>query len=334
MTQGRILVTGGAGFIGSALVWGLNQGGHDRVLVADRLDTSGKWRNLSPLRIDDYIDADALLPALDSLDDVSLVLHMGACSSTTETDAAYLMRNNVEYTRTLAAWALRRGIRFVYASSAATYGALEGRVAGDVPLDSLRPLNAYGWSKQAFDQYAARHGMLDRITGLKFFNVFGPNEQHKGDMRSMVDKAFGQIRAGGVVRLFRSHRPAYRDGEQRRDFLYVKDAVAMTLHLAERPAFGLFNLGSGHSRTWLALARAVFAALDREPAIEFIEMPESIRHQYQYDTCAGLERLQASGYTGPFTPFEEAVFDYVREYLVPDRRLGDSPRESAAGQRS
>jgi ADP-L-glycero-D-manno-heptose 6-epimerase len=329
--QGRILVTGGAGFIGSALIWGLNERGYDRVVVADRLDRSGKWRNLAPLRFDDYLDADDLLPRLDSLADVTAVLHMGACSSTTETDAAYLMRNNVEYTKTLADWAIRRGIRFVYASSAATYGGLEGRVSESEPIESLRPLNMYGYSKQLFDLHARRRGYLDRITGLKYFNVFGPNEQHKGDMRSMVDKAYRQIVETGRVRLFRSYRDAYADGEQRRDFLYVKDAVAMTLHLTERGTTGLVNLGSGRSHTWLELARAVFDAMGRRPEIEFIDMPDSIRNQYQYDTCAADDRLRASGYDRAPTPLAEAIRDYVLGYLIPDRRLGDLTIPVSAG---
>ncbi len=323
MWDRRILVTGGAGFIGSALVWGLNQRGHDRILITDRLDRSDKWRNLAPLRFDDYIDADALLDRLSGLDDVGVVLHMGACSSTTETDAAYLMRNNVEYTKTLADWSMQRGARFVYASSAATYGGREGRVSESTPLEALRPLNMYGYSKHLFDLHAHRHGYLDRITGLKYFNVFGPNEQHKGDMRSMVDKAFRQITGTGAMRLFKSYRDAYADGEQRRDFLYIKDAVDMTLHLTEQPPRGLVNLGSGHSHTWLELAHAVFEAVGRPPHVEFIEMPDSLRHQYQYDTCADDTRLRASGYDRPATALADAIHDYVREYLMPDRRLGD-----------
>jgi ADP-L-glycero-D-manno-heptose 6-epimerase len=329
--RGRILVTGGAGFIGSALIWGLNERGHDRILVADRLDHSSKWRNLAPLRVDDYIDADALLASLESLNDVTGVLHMGACSSTTETDSAYLMRNNAEYTKTLAEWAVGRGIRFVYASSAATYGGREGRLSEALPVESLRPLNAYGFSKQFFDSYAQRRGLLDRITGLKFFNIFGPNEQHKGDMRSMVDKAYRQIVETGVVRLFRSARAEYADGEQRRDFLYVKDAVAMTLHLAGREEYGLVNVGSGTAHTWLELMRAVFAAAGREPRIEFVDMPETLRHQYQYDTCAVLDRLRAAGYDRPVTPLAEAVRDYVQGYLFSDLRLGDPVVQRPAG---
>jgi ADP-L-glycero-D-manno-heptose 6-epimerase len=338
--RGRTLVTGGAGFIGSALVWGLNQRGDDRILVVDRLDSTSdntsKARNLAPLRFDDYIDADALLDQLESLDEVGLVLHMGACSSTTETDVAFLQRNNVDYTTTLAEWALRRGIRFVYASSAATYGSREGRVPEDLPIEALRPLNPYGNSKQLFDLYASRRGFLETITGLKYFNVFGPNERHKGDMRSMADKAFHQIVETGGVRLFRSHRPDYADGEQRRDFLYVKDAVEMTLHLAGREAPGLINIGSGCSHTWLELTGAVFAAMGRQPRVEFIDMPASIRDQYQYDTCAAGDRLRASGYDRPVTPLAEAIQDYVQEYLLPDRRLGEvggSERTRPTGDR-
>lgn len=320
----RVIVTGGAGLIGSAVVWHLNRLGHERILIADRMDRSEKWRNLVPLRFLDYLDADALLAALPHLDDIAAVYHLGACSSTTETDADYLMRNNFEYTKTLAHWAVERGARFVYASSAATYGAREDDFREDLPLDSLRPLNMYGYSKHLFDQYAARAGLLGRITGLKYFNVFGPNEDHKGDMRSVVHKAFHHIRETGKLQLFKSHRAEFQDGCQQRDFLYVKDAVAMTIFLASRPeAMGLYNLGSGAPHTWLELAHAIFAAMDREPAIEFIPMPEHLRAKYQYRTCATIAKLRAAGYDQPLTPLESAVSDYVRNYLAPDRRLGD-----------
>lgn len=320
----RVIVTGGAGLIGSAVVWHLNRLGYDRILIVDRMDRTEKWRNLVPLRFLDYLDADALLAALPRLDDIAAVYHLGACSSTTETDADFLMRNNFAYTKTLAHWAVERGARFVYASSAATYGAREDDFREDLPLDSLRPLNVYGYSKHLFDQYAARAGLLGRITGLKYFNVFGPNEDHKGDMRSVVHKAFHQIRETGKLQLFKSHRAEYQDGCQQRDFLYVKDAVAMTVFLASRPeAAGLYNLGSGTPHTWLELAHAIFAAMDREPVIEFISMPEHLRPKYQYRTCATIARLRAAGYDQPLTPLADAVADYVRNYLAPDRRLGD-----------
>jgi len=328
LERGTILVTGGAGFLGSALVWALNRRGHDRILIADFLGHSEKWRNLAPLRFLDYLEADDLLRAVErddaKLQDVSAVFHLGACSSTTETDAAYLIRNNFQYTATLAEWALRHQNRFVYASSAATYGALESGLSESIDLATLRPLNMYGYSKQLFDQHAARQGYLDRIVGVKYFNVFGPNEQHKGDMRSMVLKAFEQIRQSGRVKLFKSYRPAFKDGEQRRDFVYVKDAIDVTLHLAETmKSGGLFNVGSGRAHTWIDLATAVFEAMEQPVAIDFIDMPEAIRSNYQYSTVATLTRLRESGYTHEFTPLREAVADYVREYLLPGRRLGD-----------
>jgi ADP-L-glycero-D-manno-heptose 6-epimerase len=307
-SDARVLVTGGAGFIGSTLVWALNRRGCERIVVCDRLGTDEKWRNLTPLRFADYVEADDLLPRLQSgaLGKFDLVLHMGACSSTTETDAGFLIRNNYEFTRDLATWALGSA----------------GMNDDDGKLDKLRPLNMYGYSKHLFDLHAKRAGFLNRMVGLKYFNVFGPNEDHKGDMRSLVHKSTAQVRADGVIRLFKSYRSDFRDGEQKRDFLYVKDAVAMTLHLATTPkANGLFNIGGGKARTWLDLARAVFAALKRKPKIEFIEMPEAIRDKYQYFTEANLARLRAAGYTAPVTSLEDAVSDYVRNYLVPDKRL-------------
>ncbi len=326
----RVLVTGGAGFIGSALIWALNRRGIERIVVADRLGTDGKWRNLAPLAFEDYLEADDLLPRLErhALGRFDCVLHMGACSATTEPDASYLARNNFEFTKQLGEWALGRGARFVYASSAATYGdGAQGMDdVDDAPdeLQRLRPLNAYGYSKQLFDLWAARRGVLGRIVGCKFFNVFGPNEDHKGEMRSLVHKAYGQVRETGSVRLFRSHRPDYRDGEQRRDFLYVKDCVEMTLHLAaHRDAGGVYNLGSGVANTWLDLAGALFAAMGRPPAIEFVDMPESIRDKYQYHTRADIGKLRATGYDAPVTPLADAVRDYVAGYLAHDRRLGD-----------
>jgi ADP-L-glycero-D-manno-heptose 6-epimerase len=329
-SDARVLVTGGAGFIGSALVWALNRRGCERIVVCDRLGTDEKWRNLTPLRFADYVEADDLLPQLQNgaLGKFDMILHMGACSSTTERDAGFLIRNNYEFTKDLAVWALgqtvrRQKTRFVYASSAATYGdGSAGMDDDDSQLDKLRPLNMYGCSKHLFDLHARRAGFLDRTVGLKYFNVFGPNEDHKGDMRSLVHKSFGQVRETGAIRLFKSHRADYRDGEQKRDFLYVKDAVAMTLHLAATPkANGLFNIGSGQARTWNDLANAVFAALNRKPNIQFIEMPEVIRDKYQYFTQANLARLRDAAYIVPVTSLEDAVTDYVRNYLVPDKRL-------------
>lgn len=330
--DGRILVTGGAGFIGSALIWALNERGHRDIVVTDLLGTDEKWRNLVPLRFADYVEADAFRQALQkdagTFGRFSAVFHLGACSATTERNAGYLADNNFAYTKELAAWSLGHGARFIYASSAATYGdGTQGMDDRDPHLDRLRPLNMYGYSKHLFDLYAQRAGWLSQIVGVKYFNVFGPNEDHKGDMRSLVNKAYQQILATGRVQLFKSHRPDYRDGEQQRDFLYVKDAVAMTLHFAEHPegrqAGGLFNLGSGEANTWLTLTNAIFAALSRPPQIEFIDMPEVLRGKYQYFTQADVGKLRATGYARPMTPLGEAVRDYVQGYLMPGRKLGD-----------
>lgn len=329
-----IIVTGGAGFIGSALVCALNERGIDDILVVDRLDASEKWKNLVPLRYKDYLDADdferSILEHHRPFGSVRAVYHLGACSSTTEPDAAYLMRNNYEYTKRIAQWSVRCGSRFVYASSAATYGGLEQGLRDDAGLDDLRPLNMYAYSKHRFDVYARDNGLSKQITGVKFFNIFGPNERHKGEMRSLVDKAFGQIRDRGFIELFKSHRPEFKNGEQRRDFLYVKDAVDMTLHLGERDAFGLYNIGSGIAHTWLDLVRPIFRAMDVPERIEFIDMPPVLRGKYQYLTVASMDRFMATGYTVPITPLADAVDDYVRNYLIPDRRLEPKALSAAA----
>ncbi len=320
--KSRVLVTGGAGFIGSNLVRELNNRGVDDIIIADFLGSDEKWRNLVPLRFADYLEADDLLERVRSnrLGKVDLVLHMGACSDTTERNARYLVQNNYDYTRHLAEWTLKQGARFVYASSAATYGdgAAGMNDGGEmVNLSALRPLNMYGYSKHLFDVYAARTGLLERCAGLKFFNVFGPGENHKGEMRSIVNKAFAQVRDEGVIRLFRSYRDDYRDGEQERDFVYVKDAVAMTLAIAaDDDAMGLFNIGAGRAETWLNVARAIFAAMETEPVIEFIDMPAEMRSKYQYTTLADISKLRASGYDAPVTPLAEAVRDYIKDYLV------------------
>jgi ADP-L-glycero-D-manno-heptose 6-epimerase len=316
-----IIVTGGAGFIGSALIAGLNKRGISDILVVDRLGSDQRWKNLVNLRFADYIDKEEFLEmvAEDVVPfSVEAVFHLGACSSTTETDASFLMANNFEYTKQLAQWTADENIRFIYASSAATYGdGAQGFKDDEDKLETLKPLNPYGYSKQLFDLWAKRNGLLDKIVGLKYFNVFGPNEYHKADMRSFVLKAFEQINATGKVRLFKSHRPDYKDGQQKRDFLYVKDAVDMTLFFYDKPDLsGIYNLGAGAARTWNDLAKAVFAAMGKSPNIEYIDMPDSVRNQYQYFTEADITKLRSVGYEKQITSLEEAVRDYVTTYLL------------------
>ena len=328
--DGRILVTGGAGFIGSALVWALNQRGHTNIVITDLLGSDEKWKNLVPLKFADYVEAGSFREHLRhnpaAFGKFSTVFHLGACSATTEKNAAYLIDNNTNVTKELAAWSLEHGARFIYASSAATYGdGAQGMEDTNDELQRLRPLNMYGYSKHLFDLHAQREGWLEHIVGVKYFNVFGPNEDHKADMRSLVHKAYQQILTTGRVQLFKSHKPEFKDGEQMRDFLYVKDAIEMSLHFAERAttAGGLYNLGSGEANTWLTLTRAIFAALGREPNIEFIDMPDVLRGKYQYFTKADTTKLRAAGFTKAMTPLVESVRDYVQGYLVPAKKLGE-----------
>jgi ADP-L-glycero-D-manno-heptose 6-epimerase len=324
MQSGRILVTGGAGLIGSAVIWELNRQGITDIVVADLLGKDEKWKNLAPLKFADYLEGDTLPGRLDQFQDVKTIFHLGACSSTTETDAAYLIRNNFEFTKTLAHFALAGNRRFVYASSAATYGGVAESLPETTGLSSLRPLNMYGYSKHLFDCYAEHAGILNQLTGLKYFNVFGPNENHKGDMRSVVYKAFYQIQQTGSVSLFKSYKPEYLDGGQMRDFLYVKDAAAATVFLAaQTPGGGLFNIGSGEPHTWLQLVKPIFTALGREPNIKFVDMPEYMRSKYQYFTSANIAKLRAAGFTQRLTPLANAVIDYVKNYLITGLHLGD-----------
>ena len=316
----KFIVTGGAGFIGSNLIAALNARGEDHILVVDELGTDEKWKNLVGLHFEDFMSRDDFRAAIrhDALTTVDAVFHLGACSSTTEKDASFLADNNYRTTRELCEWCLQNGARFIYASSAATYGDGSGGYSDDDRHTlALKPLNMYGYSKHLFDLWALRHGLLDRIVGLKYFNVFGPREDHKGDMRSVVHKAFGQIRQTGEVRLFKSYRPEYKDGEQERDFIYIKDAVDVTLFFLDQPdVSGLFNCGTGEARTWNGLAKAVFAAMNLEPRITYIEMPESLREKYQYHTQADMDKLRHAGYAQPFTRLEDGVKDYVQNWLA------------------
>jgi ADP-L-glycero-D-manno-heptose 6-epimerase len=334
-----IVVTGAAGFIGRNVVAELNARGYDNLLLVDNLGHDEKWRNLPGLDYEDLVDPDEFLSSVEKgrITELDALIHLGACSSTTERDADFLLQNNYHYTRTLCEYCLRENSRFIYASSAATYGDGSHGYSDDVAeLPTLRPLNMYGYSKQIFDQWARKHKLFDRIVGLKYFNVFGPYEDHKGDMRSMVAKSYEQIKETGKVELFKSYRPDYADGEQKRDFIYVKDAVGMTLHfLTRRDAGGLFNCGTGLARSWKDLAMAAFAAMRVPPQIEFIEMPEVLRGKYQYFTQAPMEKMRKAGYAAPFTSLEDAVADYVTTYLQKREPAdtGDNPTEKVRSLR-
>jgi ADP-L-glycero-D-manno-heptose 6-epimerase len=324
-----IVVTGGAGFIGSAIVAQLNKRGITDIIIVDQLGTDERWKNLRKLTFADYIESDDFLDQI--IDDnlpysVEAVFHLGACSSTTEADASYLIKNNYEYTKQLALWACDADVRFIYASSAATYGDGSAGFADDEDkLHTLIPLNMYGYSKHLFDQWAKKSGLLEQIVGVKYFNVYGPNEYHKADMRSFILKAFEQIKAEGKVRLFKSYNPKYADGEQVRDFIYVKDAVAATLFFYDNPSIGgIYNIGTGVARSWNDLVKAVFAAMGREAKIDYIDMPEILRDKYQYFTQADISKLRAAGYKHKPTPLEDAVKDYVQNYLAKSDYLGGS----------
>ncbi|MDR3144129.1 MAG: ADP-glyceromanno-heptose 6-epimerase [Puniceicoccales bacterium] len=330
--DGTILVTGGAGFIGSALICELNRRGFDNILVADFMGDDGKFRNLVPLRFMDYVEADTLLRLVERNDalvgDIGHIFHLGACASTAECDMSYLIGNNYEYGKKLANFAESRGIRFLYASSAATYGDGSRGMSDAQNFHRLRPLNAYGYSKYLFDQYAARNNL--HAYGMKYFNVFGPNEYHKRDMRSMVLKSYESIRENGKIYLFKSHRAEYADGEQMRDFLYVKDAVAMTIFLSEIPdvidgisTHGLYNIGSSAASTWKELAQSIFDAMGMEMSVEFVDMPHDLRDRYQYHTRADISKLRAVGYSGEITPLKDAVSDYVTNYLACGMKVMD-----------
>jgi ADP-L-glycero-D-manno-heptose 6-epimerase len=321
-----IIVTGGAGFIGSAIIGTLNKRHISDILVVDELGTDHKWKNLCNLSFTDYVEKDDFLNMVieDKLkSSFDAIFHLGACSDTTEKKASYLIKNNYEYSKILAQRAKADNIPFIYASSAATYGDGSAGFSDDQKnLEILKPLNIYGYSKHLFDLWARRTGFLKNIAGLKYFNVFGPNEYHKNDMRSFVVKAFEQIKATGIVRLFKSYKPEYADGEQLRDFIYVKDAVEMTLFFYDNPQIGgLFNIGTGKARSWNDLVKAVFTAMDKKSNIEYIEMPESLRDQYQYFTEADITNIRKIGYENKSTTLEDAIKDYVQNYLQKDKYL-------------
>ncbi len=322
-----IIVTGGAGFIGSAIVWRLNQLGADNIIIVDELGQDEKWKNLVGLKFEDFINKHSFIEQIRNeniLYKPDVIIHLGANSSTTEKDADHLLNNNYGYTETLALYCLKKNIRFIYASSAATYGdGKNGFDDDENKLSTLRPLNMYGYSKQLFDLWAKRHAAFNKIVGLKYFNVYGPNEYHKGDMRSVVHKAFEQVRDSGKVRLYKSRKPEYKDGEQMRDFIYVKDAVEMTLFfLDKKDKNGLFNVGAGKARTWNDLVKALFNAMNKPVNIEYIDLPDKLADKYQYFTEANLKKIRSVGYSAPLTSLEDGVTEYVKNYLLKESYLG------------
>ena len=323
------IVTGAAGLIGSGVIWGLNQRGIDKIIAVDNLGESDKWKNLRALKYAEYEEKEDFREMIQdhTFDNkkIDAIIHMGACSSTTERDAGYLIDNNYKYTQELAAFAVANGIRFIYASSCATYGdGSQGYLDDESKIEDLRPMNMYGYSKQMFDLWAKRTGLLSKITGLKFSNVYGSNEIHKEEMRSVVCRAYEQISESGKMALFKSYIDEYADGEQMRDFIYIKDAVDMILFLMDRPdTCGLYNIGSGRAETWNALVTAAFEAMDKPVNIEYIEMPDHLRDRYQYYTKTEMGKLQALGYNKEATSLKDAIADYIGNYRLQDKFLGD-----------
>lgn len=314
-----IIVTGGAGFIGSCIVRELNNRGIEDIIVVDNILKTEKWKDLRNKKYMEYYNKDEFLEQLSRFkSEVTHVIHLGACSSTTELDFDYLYRNNLNYTKALWKFCTENRISFLYASSAATYGTGEFGFDDAMDIKKLLPLNGYGYSKQLFDLWAEKQTKCPpQHVGLKFFNVYGPNEYCKGSMASVVLHGFKSVQECGKIKLFKSYQEGYEDGGQTRDFVYVKDICSVISYLMDHPEVsGLFNLGTGHARTFYDLGRAVFTALGQEPNIEFVEMPETLRPKYQYFTEAKMDKLKAAGYSQPFYSLEDGIADYVRNYLA------------------
>ncbi len=322
-----IVITGGAGMIGSIIAWHLNtQLSRNDLVIADRLAHEDQWQNLVKRQYAQYLDKDQLLAWLETRNDISAIIHMGAISATTERDFNKLVADNIHYSQNLWAYCAKQNIPFFYASSAATYG--DGEIGyDDASIESLRPLNGYGYSKHFFDQWALQQiqqnlSAPSAWSGFKFFNVYGPNEYHKERMASVAFHSFNQFKAQGTVKLFKSHRPDYQDGMQLRDFVYVKDAASVVAFFLESALNGkacpngIYNIGTGEARSFKDLATNVMASMGREPHVTYIDMPEDLQGRYQYFTQATMEKIRAVGYSKPFYSLEDGVKDYVQNYLM------------------
>ena len=321
----KVILTGGAGFIGSCVLRMLNDNGIEDIVVVDNIGSTNKWMNLVNKKYRKYVNKDGFLSELaaGAYDDTDIIIHMGACSSTTELDFDYLWLKNVEYTKTMWKFCVKRNIPLIYASSAATYGDGEHGFDDKMDINELRPLNGYGYSKQVFDQWTLKQDKKpSQCVGLKFFNVYGPNEYCKGSMASMVFHGYNQMVETGKIKLFKSCNPKYEDGAKERDFVYVKDVCNVIKYFIEHPEYsGIYNVGTGRAQTFKELVSAVFYAVGKEPNIEFIEMPEHLRGKYQYHTRAEMDKLSAIGYNDEFMDVDEGVKDYVINHLAKNQMV-------------
>jgi len=319
-----IVLTGGCGFIGSGVVRHLNDRGMSNILIVDELDKTEKWKNLVGKKFVDIIDKSQLFQWLeDRAEIIEAFVHLGACTSTVEEDSKYLLENNYRYSVNLAEYALKHQKRFIYASSAATYGdGAEGFSDNQDDLDKLMPLNMYGYSKHLFDLWLKNEGLINNVVGLKYFNVFGPNEGHKRRMASAINHIVPAVRKDGVIRLFKSSDPVqYADGEQKRDFIYVKDVARMTCAFLENNAGGIYNIGSGVASSWNQLAKSVFKALQLPLNIQYVDMPADLHGKYQNYTCADMQKTKkVLGNVANCMPLEDSIGEYVNEYIVKEKK--------------